>query len=47
MRVTDSGNYCQVACVDVLGVPADGIVDTAADIAIKGGKLLAMVANVA
>ena len=47
VNVTDSGSHCQVARVDVFGVPADGVVDTAADITIMGGKLFAMVAAAA
>ena len=37
----------QLARVDVQGVSADGIVDTAADITIMGGKLFALVAAAA
>ena len=47
LRVADSGSCSQLARVDVYGVPADGIVDTAADITIMGGKLFALVATVA
>ena len=47
IRVTDSGSHSQLARVDVQGVPADGIVDTAADITIMGGKLFALVAATA
>ena len=45
VRVTDSGSRTQLARVDVQGVPADGVVDTAADITIMGGKLFALVAS--
>ena len=47
IRVTDSGSCSQLARVDIHGVPADGIVDTAADITIMGGKLFALVAATA
>ena len=47
IRVPDSGSHSQLARVDVQGVPADGIVDTAADITIMGGKLFALVAATA
>ena len=47
IRVTDGGSYSQLARVDIHGVPADGVVDTAADITIMGGKLFALVASVA
>ena len=47
VRAMDSGSRCQMAQVDVLGVPADGVVDTAADITIMGGKLFAMVVSAA
>ena len=47
VNVTDSGGHCQFARVDIFGVPADGVVDTAADITIMGGKLFAMVAAAA
>ena len=40
VRAMDSGSRCQMAQVDVLGVPADGVVDTAADITIMGGEAL-------
>ena len=36
VALTDSGRRCQFAHVDVFGVPADGIVDTATDITIMG-----------
>ena len=45
--VVDSGSCPQLARVDIHGVPADGIVDTAADITIMGGKLFALVASAA
>ena len=45
VMVTDSGSHPQLARVNVMGVPADGVVDTAADITIMGGKLFAMVAS--
>lgn len=47
IRVKDSGSRSQFARVDIHGVPADGIVDTAADITIMGGKLFALVASAA
>ena len=47
IRVADSGSCSQLARVDIHGVPADGIVDTAADITIMGGKLFALVASTA
>ena len=45
MMVTDQGSRPQIARVDVQGVPADGVIDTAADITIMGGKLFALVAS--
>ena len=45
VMVTDQGSRPQIACVDVQGVPADGVIDTAADITIMGGKLFALVAT--
>ena len=45
VMVTDHGSRPQLARVDIQGVPADGIVDTAADITIMGGKLFALVAS--
>ena len=42
--VPDCGSRPHLARVDIHGVPADGIVDTAADITIMGGKLFALVA---
>ena len=47
IRVADGGSYSQLARVDIHGVPADGVVDMAADITIMGGKLFALVASVA
>ena len=44
VRVADSGSRSQLARVDIQGVPADGVVDTAADITIMGRKLFALVA---
>ena len=45
VTITDSGSHSRLACVSVQGVPAKGIVDTAADITIMGGKLFALVAS--
>ena len=45
--VEDNGSCPRLARVGVHGVPADGIVDTAADITIMGGKLFALVATTA
>ena len=47
IRVTDGGSHPRLARVDIHGVPADGIIDTAADITIMGGKLFALVAATA
>ena len=47
VTVNDSGSHCQLARVNISGVPADGVVDTAADITIMGGKLFALVAATA
>ena len=47
VKVTDSGSHTQFVRVEVQGVPADGVVDTAADITIMGGKLFALVASAA
>ena len=47
VNVPDSGSHSQFARMDIQGVPADGIVDTAADITIIGGKLFALVASTA
>ena len=45
VTVTDSGSRSQLARVSVHGVPAEGVVDTAADITIMGGQLFALVAS--
>ena len=45
VMVTDQGSRPQIARVDVQGVPADRVIDTAADITIMGGKLFALVAS--
>ena len=45
VMVTDRGSRLQLARVEDQGVPADGVVDTAADITIMGGKLFALVAS--
>ena len=47
IRVTDGGSHPRLARVDIHGVPADGVIDTAADITIMGGKLFALVAATA
>ena len=47
VTVNDSGSHCQLARVNISRVPADGVVDTAADITIMGGKLFALVAATA
>ena len=47
IRVPDCGSRPHLAIVDIHGVPANGIVDTAADITIMGGKLFALVAAAA
>ena len=47
VRVPDEGSCSQLARVDVQGVPADGIIDSGADITIIGGKLFRHVAAVA
>jgi len=47
VRITDKGSAFQCVDVQVQGVPAVGIVDTAADITIMGGKLFKKVASVA
>ena len=44
VRVPDCGSRPHLARVDIHGVPADGIVDTAADITIMSGKLFALAA---
>ena len=41
VHVSDCGSCSQLARVDIHGIPADGVVDTAADITIMGGKLFA------
>ena len=43
----DSRSRLQLARVIIHDVPADGLVDTAADITIVGGKLFALVASAA
>ena len=43
ISVTDGGSRFQLARVDVQGVPADGVIDTGADITIMGKELFAMV----
>ena len=45
--VTDKGSKAQHARVSVNGVPANGVIDTAADITIIGGELFARVAAAA
>lgn len=45
--VTDKGSKAQYACVSVQGVPANGVIDTGADITIMGGELFARVAAAA
>jgi len=47
VRVLDNGSIPQLVSVDVEGVTAQGIVDTAADITIMGGTLFKKVAAVA
>jgi len=47
VRITDRGSEARSVKVEVQGVPAYGIVDSAADITIMGGKLFEQVANVA
>ena len=47
VHVSDGGSCSQLSRVDIHGIPADGVVDTAADITIMGGKLFALVAAVA
>ena len=47
ISVTDGGSRFQLARVDVQGVPADGVIDTGADITIMGKELFAMVAAAA
>ena len=45
--VTDKGSKAQHARVSIQGVPANGIIDTGADITIMGGELFARVAAAA
>lgn len=45
--VTDKGSRAQYARVSVSGVPANGVIDTGADITIIGGELFARVAAAA
>ena len=47
VHVSNGSSRSQLARVDIHGIPADGVVDTAADITIMGGKLFALVAAVA
>ena len=47
VRITDKGSESRCVDVQVQGVPAVGIVDTAADITIMGGSLFKKVASVA
>ena len=47
VRITDRGSEARSVKVEIQGVPAYGIVDSAADITIMGGKLFKQVANVA
>ena len=47
IRITDQGSEAQSAKVEIHGVPAHGIIDTAADITIMGDKLFKEVASVA
>ena len=47
VQVPDCGSRPHLARVVIHGVPADGIIDTAADITIMSGKLFALVAAVA
>ena len=47
IRVSDEGSKSQCAHVEVQGVPAYGVVDTAADITIIGGKLFKRIATIA
>ena len=39
IQVTDEGSRSQLACVIVQGVPADGVIDTGANITIMGREL--------
>jgi len=47
IRVNDKGSFPQCVHVLIQGVPAYGIIDTAADITIIGGRLFRKVASVA
>ena len=47
MQVNDEGSCPQLAGVEIQGVPAQGIVDSGADISIMGGELFKQVAAVA
>ena len=47
IRITDQGSGTRSAKVEIQGVPARGIIDTAADITIMGGQLFKEVASVA
>ena len=47
IRVSDKGSKSQCAHVQVQGVPAYGIIDTAADITIVGGRLFKRIATIA
>ena len=47
IRVSDEGSKSQCVHVRVKGVPAYGIINTAADIAIIGGRLLKKIATIA
>ena len=47
IRIKDTGSRCQLAWVDIQGVPAKGIIDSGADITIMGGELFKRVATVA
>ena len=47
IRVSDEGSKSQCARVGLQGVPAYGIIDTAADITIVGGRLLKKIATIA
>ena len=47
IRVSDEGSKSQCAHVQIQGVPAYGIIDTAADITIIGGRLFKRIAIIA
>ena len=47
VRVEDKGSKSQLALVEIAGVLANGIVDTAADITIMGPEIIKKVASVA